>query len=113
MTSNRLRGECNRLRDECASLASEWCRTPQIATGFRYLKIWPLLRSGELIAKVAAEKEMLSLKFIAVWLPLSYAMPFLSCAQSAPKSGCIDSGAIRGQQTVDWDTVERRCLEEL
>src|SRR5260370_16112341 len=88
-------------------------RTHQIATGFRYLKIWPLLRSGELIAKVAAEKEMLSLKFIAVWLPLSYAMPFLSCAQSAPKSGCIDSGAIRGQQTVDWETVERHCLEEL
>jgi tetratricopeptide (TPR) repeat protein len=56
---------------------------------------------------------MSSLKFVAACIPLLYVTPFLSCAQSDPKSGCIDPAAVRPQETVDWDTMESQCLQAL
>lgn len=56
---------------------------------------------------------MSGLKFFTACIALSYVVPFLSRAEDVPKSGCIDPGAIRRQNTMDWDALERQCLQAL
>jgi len=39
--------------------------------------------------------------------------PFLSCAENAPKGGCIDLAGISRHAAADWDVLERQCLQAL
>jgi tetratricopeptide (TPR) repeat protein len=72
-----------------------------------------LARKGGLIAVLAAEKQMSCLKCFTAYIPFLYVVPFLSCAENVPKSGCVDPVAIARPETADWDLLERQCLQAL
>src|SRR5882762_4916097 len=72
-----------------------------------------IARKGELIAMLAAEKQMSCLKLITACIALLYVIPFLFCAQNVPTSGCIDPASIPRQEAVDWNVLEKQCLQAL
>jgi tetratricopeptide (TPR) repeat protein len=62
---------------------------------------------------LAAEKQMSCLTSLAAYIPFLYVVPFLSWAENVPKGGCIDPLAIARPEAVDWDLLERQCLQAL
>ena len=52
-------------------------------------------------------------KRLTAYIPFLYVAPFLSCAESVPKVGCIDPAGISRHAAADWDQLERQCLQTL